>query len=68
LVAANVEQQHRTNNAYFLKVCKEISNEFKWTNNRRDAPTRLPWGIPWIAKNHPNDWPNPRLLNGWLIL
>ena len=54
--------------AYFLKVCKEITNEFKWTDNRRDAPARLPWGIPWIAENHPDDWLNPRLLNaGWLI-
>jgi len=51
LVAANVGTTAQgQNNAYFLKV-KEISNEFKWTNNRRTQ--RLPWGIPWIAKNHP---------------
>jgi len=34
--------------AYFSKVCKEISNEFKWTNNRKDSQITL--GIPWIAE------------------
>jgi len=68
LVAANVGDSSTGQAiAYFLKVCKEISNEFV-DKNRRDAPARLPWGIPWIAKNHPNDLAIRVLLNaGWLI-
>ena len=71
-VAGWLRQMQREGNQkaidYFIEVCDDICIEFEWTNNRRDAPARLPWGIPWIAKNHPNDLPNPRLLNaGWLI-
>ena len=71
-VAGWVRQMQREGNQkaidYFIEVCDDICIEFEWTNNRRDAPARLPWGIPWIAENHPNDLPNPRLLNaGWLV-
>lgn len=48
-------------------ACKSIVNKFSWAKEGKDAPANLPWGIPWIAKHHPN-WLNPRLLNaGWLI-
>jgi len=52
---------------YYHQACKNISTKFPWVNKGKDAPANLPWGIPWIAKHHP-DWQNPRLLNaGWLM-
>lgn len=52
---------------YFLASCAEVIEDFSWTNDGKYAPANLPWGIPWIAKNH-SSWYNPRLLNaGWLI-
>jgi CRISPR-associated protein Cmr2 len=52
---------------YFATSCQHIIEKFPWVNQGQDAPASLPWGIPWIAKNHAN-WFNPRLLNaGWLI-
>lgn len=71
-VAGWLRQMQREGNQkaidYFTEACDDICDEFEWTNNRKDAPARLPWGIPWIAENHPDDWLNPRLLNaGWLI-
>ena len=52
---------------HFTTSCQDIINEFPWVNQGQDAPAKLPWGIPWIAKKH-TDWCNPRLLNaGWLI-
>ncbi len=49
--------------AYFQTACQTLIDKFDWA----DKPANLPWGIPWIAKNHP-EWSNPRLLNaGWLI-
>ena len=52
---------------YFIETCDEICAEFPWTHRHKDAPAKLPWGIPWIAEHH-SDLANPRLLNaGWLI-
>lgn len=52
---------------YFNTACQDIIKQFHWANEGQNAVRNLPWGIPWVAKNHP-EWPNPRLLNaGWLI-
>jgi CRISPR-associated protein Cmr2 len=52
---------------HFLNACDSISQSFPWTTQGEDALASLPWGIPWVRKQH-EDWPNPRLLNaGWLI-
>jgi CRISPR-associated protein Cmr2 len=48
---------------YYRETCQKIKKEFTWT----ETAANQAWGIPWIAKHHP-DWFNPRLLNaGWLI-
>nr|WP_242072390.1 type III-B CRISPR-associated protein Cas10/Cmr2 [Microcoleus sp. FACHB-68] len=61
------EQENQEAISYFQGACQEIIKNFPWAKDGKDAPAHLPWGIPWIAKNH-DDWLNPRLLNaGWLI-
>ena len=48
---------------HYHQACQAITKAFPWTT----VPANLPWGIAWIAKNHP-EWLNPRLLNaGWLM-
>jgi CRISPR-associated protein Cmr2 len=49
--------------AHYKTACKEILEQFAWSEKLKNAA----WGIPWIDKHHRN-LPNPRLLNaGWLI-
>ncbi len=63
-------RHHPENTDYYLKACQGIQTNFKWTTQSQEGdepPATQPWGIPWVARYHPN-WPNPRLLNaGWLI-